>query len=329
MKSTQKAKRARLVWQVAALGSIGAMSAQGCDGPFECADTFTCSHGGRIGIGMAGAPSSAGEGGAAGSPVTGTGGSAGGAGGVGASGEHSAAGGPAMGGAPPEAMGGATSVAGDAGAAALGGAATASGGARMTFGGTMSASGGAQTAGAGGDEQGGAGPIVKGPIPGGHCEFYSTALCSELYPNISECRGKRVNCPTDGHWPLTSEACVPGERDCKSTDDADCDGVRDNMVDAACPCTPGISSTCYLPGEGDCMRGISVCVGKGGDTGTNTLACVLPESGTPVPYSLNRVWCGNDQLLGAPCMTSVGPQTLVSQCEAKPNTCGYLYCKAQ
>ena len=163
MKSTMKAKRARIVWQVGALASIAAMSAQACSEPFSssCKEVRKCPLGGAVGsddsagaggLLSAGAPPSswAGEGAAAGSGP----GIAGGAGGA----DSHAAGGATVittGGAAAEVAGG------DAGALAFGGAGAAASGGTVASGGTPSGG----TVASGGIAGGGPHPAWVCPAP--------------------------------------------------------------------------------------------------------------------------------------------------------------------
>jgi len=70
------------------------------------------------------------------------------------------------------------------------------------------------------------------------------------------------------------------------------------------------------------------CIAIDPDDGGNSSTSTTTAGSAPT-YPMNRVWDELNLLLGTPCITSAGvAYNLVSQCAAKPNTCGFLYCKA-
>ncbi|MFZ5896499.1 MAG: hypothetical protein ACOY0T_35925 [Myxococcota bacterium] len=319
-------RQTRQAFLFAALTGVAWLTiAPGCSDPFEsCVERRACP-----------IPPSE-EGGAGGQPPDdrGDGGSSGGTSEGGhspVSGGQGGGAGSGMGGAVPQSTGGVSfETGGTAGEAAAGALNAGHGGTLVGQGGTGAAQGGAAQGGAaqGGAAQGGA--VGAGGATGwGSCVLGETKLCSQLFPTISQCGGRRVTCMSNLKWPDASAGCVPGRRDCASVDDNDCDGSPDNTRDETCQCAVGgAPQACNLVNEPDCARGQSFCVQD-----AQTLAsswentCRLPPA-SPT-YSVNRATCPNNAILGTTCTTTSGePGTMQSKCATSPSTCGTLYCIA-
>ncbi len=322
---------------------LGECLMQGCSDPFEsCAAHRTCSQAGGGGTGAAGDKGTA-DGGN-GSPGAGQ------AGQMGGPEEEAGAGGASTFGG---GKGAASGSAGDAGAPATsgggapGGEGGTAGGVAGSASGGRNASGGAvstQTAGTdgGGSHAGGTTDTSAGGAAGGTttaggtlgsggttvdltCTPGESRRCSKLDTSIPQCGRRLVFCTADGVWPAVSTACAVGDRLCTSGSDNDCDGVADNYQ---CACTLGKLTTCKLPGEPDCQRGLAPCVADNAEgTQTHVGTCASADSSTARP--VNHTYCPNNQLLGSPCTQAAGSAgTWQSKCESFSNTCGFLYCIA-
>jgi hypothetical protein len=308
--------------------TIAHVGAVGCGPEFDsCEDTHTC------------APTGGSAGSSGGSDVSdsgsGSGATSGGKSSGGAAGSANVEGGASgSGGRGPSATGGTATGTGGEGDP-VGVAGTGSGGEGMEEGGRSHGTGGAvgsggtTTGGAsatgGADATAGVGGEGGGGSPGTDCATGDTVLCSVLFGATSVgCSGRRVTC-ANGRWP---ETCIAGARDCTSAEDNDCDGKLDNSVDATCVCAEGDTMQCDpTPSNGgECESGIALCVVRAGNASSYWGTC-KPKTETAPTYTLNRVLCRDNSLLGALCTRSTGVAgTLQSRCTTTPNTCGYLYC---
>jgi len=105
-----------------------------------------------------------------------------------------------------------------------------------------------------------------------------------------------------------------------------------NMVNTMCFYgAGGCGSNTYIGFQvtqaNGCPAG-KTCVAIDPDDGGNSSTSTTSAGSAPT-YPGNKVWDETNALLGTPCINIAGiAYTLVSQCAAKPNTCGFLYCKA-
>ncbi|MFZ5896500.1 MAG: hypothetical protein ACOY0T_35930 [Myxococcota bacterium] len=300
----------RTAWPILLLVSSATFSAQGCSDPFEsCAERRACPLGGAAGTAGALTNAGAGAGGVADSSES-LGGvsSSSGAGGAPEVNVNGGAGGDAFTNAGNASSSGGASGGGASGGGASGGGASGEGGMTTAYGGSL---------------QGGA-PGAGGSLNPGQCRPGEEKLCSTVFPGIARCGGKRIKCPSTGYWPPATDACVPATEVGCGLDDDNCDGTPDYTAET-CACTPGEYTVCYVPGDSDCKRGVSICVQ--GVSGGRITACQEPPSGMLVMYPQNRTWCTNRALLGAPCLANTGvPGTMEVKCVATETSCDYLYC---
>lgn len=89
-----------------------------------------------------------------------------------------------------------------------------------------------------------------------------------------------------GAWGACVGAVYPAPRDCRSSQDLDCDGTADNTLDATCQCAPGTSETCGahpgLDGKGACTAGMRTCTAAANYSSSSWGGCVgsVGPSGT-------------------------------------------------
>ncbi len=92
----------------------------------------------------------------------------------------------------------------------------------------------------------------------GECSF-GVSIC--LDGTFSECMG----------------AILPGERDCSSSADNDCDGMPDNTEDDVCKCTVGAERECEthpgLDGNPPCQAGTQECVASSDGASSDWTTC--------------------------------------------------------
>ena len=83
---------------------------------------------------------------------------------------------------------------------------------------------------------------VGGQETSASCEPGTTQPCGPSTDQGS-CEFGVRSCTSSG-WGGCVGAVLPGERQCGSTDDNDCDGQPDNVVDEVCRCVPGTKEPC-------------------------------------------------------------------------------------
>jgi hypothetical protein len=103
-----------------------------------------------------------------------------------------------------------------------------------------------------------------------------------------------------------------------------------NMVNTMCFYSAGsCGSNPYIGFQVTTTNGCptgKTCIAIDPTDGDNSSTSTTTAGSAPT-YPMNRVWNSDNSLLGTGCITTAGKaSTLVSQCVAKPNTCGYLYC---
>lgn len=359
--SRTRRSRAHALFLLLSIAGIGSSAVAACSPPFtKCEDTRSCaptdtdagapstneggSRGERGGAGGTANQPSAGETSIGATESGGAGGeisaeSQGGMLSAGAGGEPSTQGGTLSSGGTTSSQGGSTVSSGGTqtslGGSSSGGKPSGQGGSSVSSGGTQTSLGGTQSVGGTQNAQGGA-PTHGGMTSqggnsggtsddGGPCTNYEAKLCSEIFPGIASCGGKRITC-SGGHWPSAAEACVPDTSiDCSSTDDNDCDGTPDREASSCADCILGTYKACYLS-DPQCIDGATECIQEGAHARFS--ACRARPAGG-IAYTLNRLFCGDGFLEGSPCITIAGKAgTLTSKCSTSPSTCGFIYCVA-
>ena len=165
-----------------------------------------------------------------------------------------------------------------------------------------------------------------GPLPRDSCEIEGDDADCDGVPN-DECpciEGQTFPCgpeTDDGVCAFGVVTCVggrrgscegavlPGLRDCTSSRDNDCDGVDDDVIDAACRCEVGATQACQghgrLDGVGECHAGQQVCVlgpdGATTDWGecTDSVGPTAPDCGSSRDFDCDGE--GDDERVGAGC----------------------------
>lgn len=135
----------------------------------------------------------------------------------------------------------------------------------------------------------------------------------------------------NGAFGACQGAVFPRARDCSSTEDNDCDGRVDNLIDNVCACTIGATQACgFHPGRdgnGQCRAGVQTCEGRAGNTTSAFGLC----TGSIGPAPQDSCAQGNDGNCnglaneGCSCINgetrACGTNTDVGTCQFGTQTC--------
>lgn len=149
------------------------------------------------------------------------------------------------------------------------------------------------------------------------------------HAEVGVCKPGTSSCE-DSEWGPCVGNIDPGQRDCSSADDNDCDGSPDNTPDEACQCEVGNQRACDehpgLDGYGRCRAGSQTCTLSEDRTTSDWSEC----SGSVGPLSDDTCDPGNDDNCnnevneGCPCVngdTQACGHATVGICERGVSTC--------
>jgi hypothetical protein len=149
------------------------------------------------------------------------------------------------------------------------------------------------------------------------------------HPEVGVCKPGTSSCEGSQWGPCVGNI-DPGERDCSSADDNDCDGSPDNTLDEACGCEVGLPRACDehagLDGNGRCQAGSQTCILSEDKTTSDWGGC----SGSVGPASADTCDPGNDDNCngdlneGCPCVngdTQPCGHATVGICKRGTSTC--------
>lgn len=132
-------------------------------------------------------------------------------------------------------------------------------------------------------------------------------------------------------WGPCVGAVLPAARDCRSSEDNDCDGLPDDNIDGVCQCVPGSKEMCDehpgLDRVGSCQAGERICEVSAAGTSSTWGDCLgavgpSPDSCTALGDDSD---CNGTPNTGCTCINGqtipCGPATNAGVCERGTSTC--------